>query len=345
MIWHPAALAVWLMDLTAWLVYLGAVWRLLRILPDWQPGSSGPQQLWREQALELTRFQGRWVAVLLTGAFLVLVVGISNLWPCLVPGAMCGTGVLQAMGPPGQQTLLYRGLTLMVFYAWWVVVRIDSCRPEGVLALLQARLLLLSLPFMIMSSYTLAKALSALTSQAPVSCCAVLYAQIGRGGWDGIFSAAIFSTSEWTTIILACSAAVAIWSACLWRSALSGRLFVCVSAGLVAVWLATAFTGLKLGVAPYIYEVLRHPCPWCLFLFEHGAVGFVIFGLMAVVVFEAMAGLIAASTGRRHPVLTEPAGRRSRQAGRNVMLGTLLFMVLAAMPALLWRVRFGGWID
>lgn len=345
MIWHPATLTVWLMDVTAWLVYLGAVWRLLRVLPYWQPGSSEPPQLWREHALELTRFQGQWAAALLMGAFLVLVVGISNLLPRLVPGAMCGTGVLQAMGPPGQHTLLYRGLTLMVLYAWWVVVRIDSRRPESLLALLQGRLLLLALPFMIMSSWTLAQALSALTSQAPVSCCAVLYAQIGRGGRNAIFSADIFSTKEWITITLAGSAAVATWSACLWRLALSGRLFVWMSTGLVAVWLTTAFTGLKLGVAPYIYEVLRHPCPWCLFLVEHGAVGFAIFGLMAVVVCEAMAGLIAASAGRRHPVLTEPAGRRARQAGRNVMLATLLFMLLVAMPAALWRVRFGGWID
>lgn len=345
MIWHPAAIAIWLMEITAWLVYLGAVWRLLRVLSLWNPGSNEPQQLWCERALELTRFQGGWTAALLTGAFLVLVAGISNLWPRLVPGAMCGTGVLQAMGPPGTQTLLYRGLTLMVLYCWYVVARIDGCRPEGVLALLQGRLLLMVLPFMALGSWTLSQALSALTSQAPVSCCAVLYAQVAESGWGRILMADLVSPRLWIAVTLAGSALVAFWGLVVWRFSFAGRVFSWVSAGLVALWLATAFTGLKVGIAPYIYEVLRHPCPWCFFLVEHNAIGFPMYGAMAVVVCEAMAGLVAASAGRRYDVLTVPARRRSQQAGRNVLLSAGLFMLIIATPVVLWRVRFGGWID
>lgn len=345
MIWHPAALAIWLMDLIAWMVYFGAVWRLMRVLPHWHPGSSASDQLWREQALELTRFQGRWVAALLTGAFVLLVVGISNFWPRLVPGAMCGTGVLQAMGPPGEQTLLYRGLALLILYAWHVVVRIDGCRPESVLALLQGRLLLMALPFMALGSWTLAQALLAVTSQAPVSCCAVLYAQVGREGWGRIIMGNFLSTRGWILATITGTALIGLWGAALWRFAFSGRWFTWMSAALAALWVVFSFTGLKMGIAPYVYEVLRHPCPWCFFLIEHHAVGFAVFGLMAIVVGEAMAGLIGASAGRRYTVLSECARQRARRAGRNVLLSAALFLAVVALPVALWRVRFGGWMD
>lgn len=345
MTWHPTALAIWLLDITAWLIYMGAAWRLLRILPNWRPLSLDARQLWCERALELTRYQGRWVLLLLAAAYVLLVIGISNLWPSLVPGAMCGTGVLQAMGAPGARTLLYRALTLGMLYVWLVVVQIDGRRPEGWLSLLQARLLLMASPFMALGSWSLAQALPALTTEVPVSCCAVLYDQVGGQGWVTAWTTDLLSSRAWFWSCMAASGAMTVWGALQWWRGCIGKGVIATSAGLLLLWLVAALNGLKFGIAPYVYEVLGHPCPWCFFLTAHHAVGFVFYGLVAVVMCEALAGLVAVSVGRHYAVLARDARRRSQCAGRRVMWSSLLFWASTAAPVVFWRVRFGGWID
>jgi hypothetical protein len=345
MTWHPLALAVWLLEITAWAIYIGAAWRLLAVLPQWRPGTGDARQLWRERALELTDYQGRWAMALLSVSFVLVLVGLTNVWPPHVPGAMCGTGVLQAMEPFGRQTLVFRGLTLGAFYCWKVVRQLDGTRPEAVLARARARLLLLVLPLMAMGTYTFGQALAAVMPEAPVSCCAVLYDQARGNGGTSVLSEALLSDRAW----VAASLCGALWVAAMgwrqWRRPLmAGQAEAAALAGATAVWVIAAAMHLKVGVAPYIYQVLWHPCPWCLFLGLHGAVGFVYFGLLAGVAAECAAALTARTVARRHDLLAAAARRRARRAGMLILAGALIFAALSAAPAVLWRLGSGGWI-
>jgi hypothetical protein len=345
MTWHPLVLAIWLLDLTAWAICLGAGWRLLMILPRWQPASSEAAQLWRERALALTVYQGRWVMAIQAAALGVLLLGISNAWVAHVPGAMCGTGVLQAMGPAGRQTLLLRLLTLLLLYCWRVVEQIDARRPEARLALTQGRLLLLAAPLLFLSSWRFGRAVAAVFSQGPVSCCAVVYDQLGRLGGGGVSADSMVSAHGWSVACFGGALLVACWGAIRWRRpASAGPMATGLVTGLTLLWIGAAVMGLKIGVAPYLFEVLYHPCPWCFFLWDHGGAGFVLFGLLAWIAAESTAGLTAAVVARRHAPLADAALERVRKAGGRLCMAALFFAALAAAPALLWRLRFGGWI-
>lgn len=345
MTWHPLVLAIWLLDLTAWAIYLGAGWRLLTIIAHWQPTGSESAQLWRERALALTAYQGRWVMALQAAAVVVLLMGISNAWVAHVPGAMCGTGVLQALGPAGRQTLLLRLLTLLLLYCWRVVEQIDGRRPEGLLALAQGRLLLLAAPLLFLSTWRFGQAMAAVVSQGPVSCCAVVYDQLGGLGGGGAEAAFVLSPQVWSMGCFGGALLVAGWGAVQWRRpALAGPLAAGLVTGLILIWIGAAVMGLKMAVAPYLFEVLYHPCPWCFFLWDHAGAGFVLFGLLAWIAAESVAGLTAAAIAQRHAPLAAAALERERKAGGRLCMAALLFAALAAAPVLLWRLRFGGWI-
>lgn len=344
MTWHPLVAAIWLVDCTAGLIYLGAAWRLMTALAHWQPAGSDAQQLWRERALDLAAFQGHWTMALQALAFVLILAGISNVWTAYVPGAMCGTGVLQAMGPAGRQTLLLRGAALLIFYCWLTAERMNHADPESVPAAFHGRLLLLAAPFMALAAWRFGSAV-ATTTQAPVSCCAALYDPVRISGGVGPMTASIFPARTWMALTFGGALLVGLGGWRQWkRPYMAGTARVVLLVVWTGLWVPAAVMGLKLGVAPYVFQILYHPCPWCLFLAEHGAIGVVLFGLPAWVVAESAAGLTAQLMARRHPRATAPALARMRRAGLRICIGAWLFFLVAAAPILWWRLRSGGWM-
>jgi hypothetical protein len=345
MIWHPLALSIWLLDITAGLIYIGAGWRLLVLLPQWQPGSSAAGQLWRERALELTAYQGRWTMGLLTVSLVLVLVGLTNVWPAQVAGAMCGTGVLQAMGPAGHHSLIFRVLTLGLLYCWQVVQRLDRTHPGAFLAKTQGRMLLLAAPLIVLSTLTFGKALAAVVPESVVSCCALLYEQARVVNARPLLSAIGVSERTWMVVFFCGAVGVAGAGAWQWRRPiLLNKPRAMITAAVTAVWIPLAIVHLKSGVAPYIYQVLAHHCAWCLFLTLHGAVGFIYFGLLAWIAAETAAGLTVRAVVPQHAPLHAAACMRMSTAGRRILAGALLFVALSAAPALLWRIQTGSWI-
>ena len=105
---------LWLLDLLSWLVYLSAAGRLFAALPGWRPDVCDRHQLAREHRLDLAALQGRWLFALQGFYLLLLVAAVTSVWPVLVPGAMCGTGVMQAMGISGYQAIVWRVAVVVV---------------------------------------------------------------------------------------------------------------------------------------------------------------------------------------------------------------------------------------
>lgn len=113
---------------------------------------------------------------------------------------------------------------------------------------------------------------------------------------------------------------------------------------LALLWLPGAVAALKFGVAPYIYQVLSHPCPWCLFLPIHDATGFAFFGLLALIALESVVAIIVAVIGRHNSGLRNAVVQRARRSGRRLVLAGGGFLMLSLWPILSWRMRFGVWL-
>jgi hypothetical protein len=333
-----AVLAIGLLDLIAWAIYLTAAWGVLAALSSWQPQSADALQFRRERTLELAVFQGGWVMALQAAALVALVIGVSNLWTVRVPGAMCGAGVLQAMGTSGEQTLFFRAAALLVLYCGHAAQRLARSDPRMPFSPTHGRLLLLAGPLMAWGSWTFGKAVTGLQAPEAVNCCAALYDQAGTAG---LLSAAASRLPDqaWGVAAFGGAMLTAVWGGMQCRRPqLGGNGLAVAAALLVLAWAAACVGGLKAVVAPYVFEVLYHPCPWCFFLWDHHASGLVLFGLPAWVVAETAAGLTVRGIGRQPGVPQEPVRARLSSAGRRTAAGALLFALAAATPVLLWYV-------
>lgn len=340
--WHPLTLGLWLLLGLCWLLYASVVWRVLNAIPGWRPSAGDTRQLQRERMMEWAAHQGRWVLRMLALFVVLLVVAISSVWPDHVPGAMCGTGVLQAMGPAGTQTLFYHLAALGVLVVWAAVRRLDATHPRGLLIARHGRLLLLAAPLMALGGVAWFRAVRALAGSPPVNCCAVVYAGAGNAGINSVLHVA--GGDAWLGICFAGAVMAVVWGVGMWRQQGGHSRWTLVMAVVLLAWAEWSVMALKVAVTPYIYQVLYHPCLWCLFLPEHGAVGFVYFGLLLWIVIEALQLGAAAITAGWSMELKGAATALTRRSGLRLAVGVALFMAAVLWPILKWRWTTGAWL-
>jgi hypothetical protein len=185
------------------------------------------------------------------------------------------------------------------------------------------------------------RALATLTAHQPVSCCAAVYDQVRRTP-----AAAPVSDSVWVWLTAAGGALLIVLGVLLrrarpaWQRRLAGGLGV-----LSIAWVGAATLALVRVLAAYHYGVLHHHCPWCLFLPDHHGVGFAAFAALAWAACEGPAAWLATATARRCELLAAAATARARAAGWHLTLAVALFALVAGLPALVYRLRFGTWLD
>lgn len=342
MIRHPLLMGVAVMDGLALLLLLASGLTAVRVLSGWNPGSADRRQIALETDAEGADLQARFAFWFFALSTVLLIVAVANALPPIVPGAMCGTGVLQATDGRGERALFFRLLGLMALYLWRTTEALNRSRPESPLTILQARLLLLAVPAVFLGVVDTIRAAGVLSSHGPVSCCAVIYDQV-RSVTEANGSAGLSD---------------AVW---LWGFSLSGLLLLIASgwttvnrrptgaaARLLAMgallWVPLAAVALVRALAAYHYGVLHHHCPWCLFLPDHYGVGYPLFGALAVAALEGPAAWTSAAISSRYPAVSDAAAVRVHLSGRRIVVAVPLFFLLSVGPALLWRLRFGVWM-
>jgi hypothetical protein len=340
MIWHPLVWAFWVAAATGGLLYATGAAKSVDVLLKWTPAHADADQLRREHHAEAAALLGRWTLGCLTAAAALGLTGIAVVWHRMVPGAMCGTGVLQALGTNGSRAIIFWGLALTILYGWRVLDSLDSQRPQGVLTQTAARVMISAAPFFVLAVFFSWQALMRVDNVPPVSCCAVVYDRILNDSSD--------FTAMQTLVPI-----------CLWGSLAAGAaLLVLAVRGiripdqtpgaippLIAIaWGIGATVAVKQVWSAYYYQVLSHPCPWCLFLPDYHGAGFFIFGCATVIILESIAFWLADRTRRRHPVLAVPAAKRIRRSAWCVAIAMVGFTILTVGPAFAWRLRSGVWL-
>jgi hypothetical protein len=341
---HPIVAAVVVSDVTAAVLLLAAVSTAVRTLLGWNPLEASRGQLALERRVERASLQARAGSAFFLVGSVTAVLGVASVLPGIVPGAMCGTGVLQAMGADGERAVWTRALALLALGAWHVLDRLDRSSPSAPLTTAAARALLVAGPIVLLAVSDSARALLGLDVQAPVDCCAALYDAV-RVGRDGAhrWSAGV----PWVWLMIG-GGATLVAAALSLRRVLGARSravpYAVALAVLACVWVPLASRALVGELAAYHYGVLAHDCPWCLFAARHDLVGYPLFGSLAVVAAEALAALLATFVARRIPDVAGAATRRASRALVRVCGATIGFLALALLPALLWRLRHGVWI-
>ena len=339
---HPLLFAVFTTDMLTFLLVLGASAAAFRIALHWDPHDTGAKQLRLQSRSETATLAVAWAFGLHLLATMTLVYAMTNILPGMVPGAMCGTGVLQAMDSGGPRMLIYRLVGLAILWVWWRVENVNQSLPEAPLVPVTARMVLLALPVFGLALHASWQAALAMDFQQPVDCCAVVYDQFQslRAARQtlGINDAVWLTAFGAMTIALPAAA----WAA--WRAPTRRRAHLLLAA-LTIVWLPIAAITLVRVLAAYHYGVLHHHCPWCLFLPEHRLIGFPIWTSWMLMAMEAMTALVlSALSARQPPPVWRNASNQAATSARNTLLATLLFVFLAAGPAVWWRLHFGMWL-
>ncbi|MCB9526065.1 MAG: hypothetical protein H6702_22200 [Myxococcales bacterium] len=336
---HPLLLALLALDAAAAVLVVAAAVPAVKALLDWRPGAADRAQLALERRLEAASLQGRLAFAAWGTGLLVWAVAVASVLPALVPGAMCGTGVMEAMGGAGGRALLLRLGALLALGAWHLVDRLDRARPDGAAAQAAAKGLLLATPVVLLAAWDSVGAVLRLDTHTAVDCCAVVYdATKAQGGALGQVDAA-----GWLWSAGSLGAAVLVLAGWVAVRARPGPAAAALGV-LAPLWVLPAGGALIQVLAAYRYEVLAHRCPWCLFLAEHGRVGYPLFGALALVALEGGAAGIIRGLARGRPGLAEAAHGRLRRAGLAVVGAVLLFGWLALAPALRWYQRTGVWL-
>jgi len=343
MIRHPLLLAVLIGDLCSLLLLLAAAKTALKTVTEWAPDSTAGGQIRLERAVEIGELTARFALAAFLASTLVLFVGIANVLPAIIPGAMCGTGVIQATQGLGGPALFFRFLTLAIVYLWLVFGKLNSSRPESLLAVGSARVLLLAVPFHLLAVSTTLQAVWRLDVHQPVDCCAAVYDQFKNLG--SAQQTAGIPNTWWLAAFWTLSLLMIFSGLCAWRTAASGRVKVSGTLALLALlWTPTAALVLIRVFAAYYYEVLHHHCPWCLFLSDHKFVGIPLFFCLAVVVLEGPAGFATAILAAKYPQFVLTAARRSKTAALRILLAAGGFIGLVSLPAICWRLQYGVWL-
>ena len=344
MLFHPLPLTILITDFIGGLLALAVGIKAFQIVVYWNPAEFNRKQLTLEIHAEAVNLFGQWILGLLFFSTVLFMVGITNILPSVVPGAMCGTGVMQALGESGNRALFFRLLALAVLFIWLAVHRIDATRPDAPLTQTGARLLLVALPAYFPALYETFTAVMQVNVEQPVSCCALVYDQFRS--LQQARSAAGLPDNFWLAGFLVGAGALLFMATLTFRtvSPLYGprRVLLVV---ICALWIPVAAVTLVHHFAAYHYGVLQHHCPWCLFLLEYRMVGYALFGALTLMAFEAIVVLWLPQLSRPAAELKAVVEQRIRKASMRILGSTVVFLLLSALPALYWRLRYGVWLN
>jgi len=231
-------------------------------------------------------------------------------------------------------------LALCILYAWQVMDRLNRSHPRNAATRSAGRLLITAAPFFVLAVLYSWQALMHVDAVPAVSCCAAIY--------DRILTPPAGSMTPARLIPLAFPGHLLGGTILLVLAALeiriSGRVPGILMAALAVMWSVSASVAVNHVWSAYYYQVLSHPCPWCLFLPDTYGVGFLIFGCLAVIVMEAVAFWSADSVCRRYSPLAKAAAVRRRRSAGRMVCALIGFAIASAAPAIFWRLSTGTWL-
>lgn len=339
---HPLLTALLVVDALVLILLTGAAASAFQVVLHWNTGDTGTRQLRlqsRQEAWSLATTLAAWVYL---AAGFLLIWTLTTVLPGVVPGAMCGTGVLQACTPYGFRMLAFRFLATIGLMCWQRLETLNRSDPLAALTATNARILLMLLPIVVLGAFASFRALTGFDTGQPVDCCTALYDRIAAApGADRsafripLLGPALFGVTTLLMMIMAIPRPQSL------RNTTRQTALLVLS----SIWLMTAAVTLVRHLAPYHYEVLHHYCPWCLFLPEHDGIGFPLLLFWGLVAVEAPAHWALARARTALPEASPACTALMRGSRRRLFAGLLGFILLAVGPALWWRWQFGLWID
>jgi len=292
---HPILATVLVIDVVALVLVAWSAVAGMRGILGTTPSQSQPDR-WRQGDPRLARVG----AMLFLASSALFLVAVASVLVPAIPGARCGTGVLQAMGDAGPRALALRVLALGTLGAWSLVYRLDRRRSHGPLADLKARTMLLAAAVVLLAVVSTGRGAIALGGVQQVDCCSrVRVAATHAALLSGV-------PIPWTHLMVGGAVPLVALSLFLsvWRDRSTPRGIAVWSPALSALaltWTAVAATALAEQLAAYHTGRPGHACAFCLFGAGAHFAGYPLYVTLLLVAFEGTAVTLAHRVGRRTP--------------------------------------------
>jgi len=321
MLFHPLTIAVLLFDLLSLIVLFSA----FRISLRFVLGSNTDDR----EVFSIA--PGRFVFVLQCISFLLLLFAVSLIFPPILTGIMCGTGVLKISGETGVRMLLVRICTLLVLFVWYQLDSASRELPEKDMKMIAAKGMLFSVPFVVLGVWLSAKTLWLLNTGVSGDCCSLAYGATDTGEK---FS---FSPDIWLFFLTLFSVVLCLLALFVASKKESSQRLIAITSCCGIVWCLPASVCLLYYFSAYYYGVSQHPCFWCLFLPGNYFVGYPLFIAMTLVFFQSVVLFVYGRFAFFKPHLLGWSRKKMRKSAGLIIAGMLLYFLLTLFPALFFQ--------
>lgn len=302
------------------LLIMLAAWHAGRILPAWDFTASTHAQYEREKQAALV---GLLISAVLVFKFLLLpyfTFTVDRL-EALIPGAMCGVGVLGANGY-GVPLLSLRVVTVFAGVCWWLL------RQEDLRATDHPHMRKLLVFALVLAALALSEALltvlyfTNISTMTPVLCCSRVFGVAGEtsGPALGLPDSLLLTLFGLLFVLTALTG----WFRYRFLSFLTAMAFLVVGYSTVVQFFGT-----------YVYELPTHMCPVCMLQPAYHGIGYWIWGTLLAGSFCAGASWVLERLGSGVPRHLERWG---------VALQTA-FVLTCVLLVVVYYLRHGVFLD
>ena len=307
-------------ETTLGLLLLVALGVLVRILWRWDFEAFTPEQFALEQQAYLINTIAFFIFVMKFLLLLYFVFTVDAL-ALLIPGAMCGAGVITANGYG--QVLLVLKLGILSLLMLWFYLNHYDLRTKNYQWFHEKSLLFMLIVLLILGELWLDfHYFSAINTHQPVHCCSTLFGQL-EGANPLPFGLSItgllvlFYLSFFLTLMT-------LWLEKMVLYLVSNILFLFLS-----------YYGVVYFFGTYIYQLPTHKCPFCMLQSEYHYVGYLLWFSLFIGSFLGINGAII------HLWLGKPLGRTIR----HWVMGLLsVFVLLCSAYVVGYYFLNGVWL-
>ncbi len=302
------------------MVLLVAFAYALRIFFKWDFQAFTPEQFKLEQGAYLINTIAIFVFVMKFGLILYFAYTLDTL-ANLIPGAMCGAGVIRANGY-GSPLLVLKLVILFLLILWFYLNHYDL-ESRTYAWFRQKSLLFMLIVLLVGGEWWLDFAYFAnIDTHQAVSCCSTLFGQL-----EGA-NPLPFGLNTTTLLILFyllfSVTLLSLWSKARYLYILSNLLFIYIAYYAVVYFFGT-----------YIYQLPTHKCPFCMLQVEYHYVGYFIWFSLFIGSFLGINGVLISLW------LSLPLSKRM---GYWVMGLLGFFVLLCSAYPLVYYVKNGVWL-
>ncbi len=317
MLFHPLSLVINIIDLLS----------LYFLFAAFLPSFRFVLQESAEGTLENCGRNGNILFLLQSVSFALTIVGISLVYPPILTGIMCGTGVIHMAGETGTRMLIVRLCVLLVLYIWHLIERCNTKGKQRPLNMALARGMLLVCPFVLLAVWLNMQMVWTLSHGASADCCTVVYG----GTATGLFS---ISVTVWLIFLVLLSVLLlGLAVGVVFKKSVSQALLI-VLLLIGVLWCLVASVCLYTFFAKLYYGGAPHRCLWCLFLPANSSVGYLFLVTIGAVFFQSNAILVRARLARYVPEMAEEQNSRMRRGGIVILAAVLVYVLLTIGPLL-----------